>query len=149
LSGNADANGTTVVYEVSTDGGLTWTTTTASQTNLADGDYRFHAVVTDPAGNSEITSALDVTADKIAPTAVTVSFAYLDDTGSDNAPPSSPTRRSSDLLSGNADANGTTVVYEVSTDGGLTWTTTTASQTNLADGDYRFHAVVTDPAGNS
>src|SRR5207237_7383272 len=78
LSGDSDANGVSVVYEVSTDGGLTWSPTAASQTTLADGDYRFHAVVTDPAGNSSTSNVIEVKVDNTAPLAGTLSFANLD-----------------------------------------------------------------------
>src|SRR6266581_2605555 len=86
LSGNADLNGTSVAYEVSTDGGATWSSTGAIQTSLADGDYRFHAVVTDPAGNSSISNVLEVKVDNTAPTAGTLSFTGLTDTGSSQSP---------------------------------------------------------------
>src|SRR5690349_14345602 len=149
LSGDSDANGVTVAYEVSTDGGTTWNPTTASQTSLADGDYRFHAVVTDPAGNSSTSNMIEVKVDNTAPVAGTLSFTDLQDTGSTDTTPITKDGTFSLSLSGDSDANGVTVAYEVSTDGGTTWNPTTASQTSLADGDYRFHAVVTDPAGNS
>src|SRR5262249_58738577 len=88
LSGDTDQNGVTVSYEVSSDGGHTWTATTANQVNLADGDYQFHAVVTDPAGNTSTTNVIDQVLDNTAPTAGTLSFANLTDTGSTN-----PTQR--------------------------------------------------------
>jgi hypothetical protein len=46
----------TAVLEVSTDGGTTWTPTTATQSKLKDGFYAFRAVVTDLAGNQAITA---------------------------------------------------------------------------------------------
>ncbi|MFQ3459989.1 Ig-like domain-containing protein, partial [Bradyrhizobium sp. UFLA01-814] len=149
LSGNSDANGTTVTYEQSTNGGTTWTSTTANQSGLADGDYLFHAVVTDPAGNSSTSNAIEVKVDNTAPSAGTLSFSNLTDTGTANTPPVTTDNTFDLTLSGNSDANGTTVAYEKSTNGGTTWTSTTSNQSGLADGDYLFHAVVTDPAGNS
>src|SRR5207244_4099509 len=137
---------TSVAYEVSTDAGATWSSTSATQATLADGTYRFHAVVTDPAENARTNDCTTVVSDNTTPTAGTLSFANLDDTGSPNTPPvtndgtvvlSLTTRRSSDL---------TSVAYEVSTDAGATWSSTSATQATLADGTYRFHAVVTDPA---
>ncbi|WP_032925245.1 Ig-like domain-containing protein, partial [Mesorhizobium sp. LNHC229A00] len=114
-----------------------------------DGDYQFRAVVTDPAGNSSNSNAIEVVVDNTAPSAGTLAFANLTDTGTPNTP-AVTTDGTFDLsLSGNADANGTAVTYQVSTDGGTNWTSTTATQTSLADGDYQFRAVVTDPAGNS
>ncbi|MGY4478358.1 Ig-like domain-containing protein [Bradyrhizobium sp. USDA 3364] len=149
LSGNADLNGTSVSYEVSTDGGATWSTTSANQSTLADGTYSFHAVVTDPAGNSSTSNAITVTVDNTAPAAGTLAFANLTDTGSSDPTPITKDGTFDLSLSGNADLNGTSVSYEVSTDGGATWSTTSANQSTLADGTYSFHAVVTDPAGNS
>ena len=78
LSGNTDANGTSVAYEVSTQRRRLVTSTTASQSGLADGDYQFRAVVTDPAGNSSTSNAIEVIVDNTAPTAGTLAFANLD-----------------------------------------------------------------------
>ena len=47
-----------MAYEVSTDDGTTWSSTTAAQVSLADESYQFRAVVTDPAGNSATTAAM-------------------------------------------------------------------------------------------
>src|SRR5688500_10169260 len=113
LAGNADANGTSVVYERSSDGGVTWLATTAAQVALADGSYQYRAVVTDPAGNSSTSNVISVVVDNLAPTAGTLSFVNLDDTGSDDSPVAITTHGRSELaLAGNADANGTSVVYE-------------------------------------
>src|SRR2546425_2330559 len=75
LTGTADANATSVAYEKSTDGGATWSSTTAAQTNLADGGYQFHAVVTDAAGNSSTSNAISMVVDTTAPVAGTLAFA--------------------------------------------------------------------------
>ncbi len=85
LSLSGSEPGATSVFEVSTDNGVTWTTTTASQTGLADGSYLFRAVVTDAAGNSATTATRSVTIDATAPTAGTLSLTGFDDTGSNNA----------------------------------------------------------------
>src|SRR4029077_6841656 len=131
LSGNVDANGTAVAYEVSTNGGSTWSSTTAAQSSLADGDYVFRAIVTDPAGNSSTSNVIEVVVDNTAPTAGTLAFTNLVDSGTPNSP-AITTDGTFDLsLSGNLDANGTSVAYEVSTDGGTTWTATTAAQASL------------------
>ena len=82
LAGDHDANGVSVAYEVSTDGGTTWNPTSAGQSGLVDGNYLFHAVVTDPAGNSSTTGPISVIVDNTAPDAGTLSFANLTDTGS-------------------------------------------------------------------
>ena len=233
-----------MAYEVSTDGGAIWSSTTARQSSLADGDYQFRAIVTDPAGNSSTSNAIEVMVDNTAPAAGTLAFASLDDTGSSDTPPVTKDGTFDLSLSGHSEANGVTVAYEVSTDGGshlvehdrdpeqpgrrrlpvprgrhrpgrqqrdqqsievmvdntapaagtlsfaslddtgssdtppvtqdstfdlslagqeakarrwpmrfrptaAPWSSTTASQSSLADGDYQFRAVVTDPAGNS
>src|SRR5207302_491861 len=129
-----------VAYEVSTDGGTTWSSTGASQSSLVDGDYKFHAVVTDPAGNSSTSNTIEVKVDNTNPTAGTLSFAGLSDSGSTDTPPITTDNNFTLSLAGNADANGTSVAYEVSTDGGTTWSSTGASQSSLVDGDYKFHA---------
>src|SRR5439155_14570284 len=84
---DSDLNGVIVAYEVSTDGGATWTATTANQSSLTDGSYQFHAVVTDPAGNASTSNAIAVIVDNTAPVAGTLSFANLTDTGSADATP--------------------------------------------------------------
>src|SRR5207237_706851 len=147
LTGNE--SGSSVAYEVSTDGGSTWSTTSSSQSGLADGGDQFHAVVTDPAGNSSTTSPISVIVDNTAPVAGTLSFANLTDTGSSDATPITKDGTFNLSLAGDTDANGVSVAYEVSTDGGSTWSTTSSSQSGLADGSYQFHAVETAPAGNS
>src|SRR5204862_7982557 len=110
----------------------------------------FHAVVTDVAGNASTSNAIEVKVDKTAPAAGTLSFSNLTDSGTINTPPVTTDNAFDLTLSGQSDTNGiASVVYEKSTNGGSTWTATTASQSGLADGDYLFHAIVTDPAGNS
>src|SRR6185312_17205620 len=88
LSNDSDANGVaSVAYQVSTDGGAHWGPTTADQTSLVDGSYQFRAVVTDNAGNSSNTAAIAVIVDNTPPTAGTLSFVGLDDTGHTDATP--------------------------------------------------------------
>src|SRR5205085_870500 len=138
LSGDTDANGVSVAYEVSTDGGATWSATTASQSNLADGSYSVHEIVSEKAGHSPTTNAISVIVDNTNPLAGTLAFGRL-------ATPVPYTTLFRSItkdgtfsldLSGDTDANGVSVAYEVSTDGGATWSATTASQSNLADGSY-------------
>src|SRR5204863_5226931 len=45
---------------------------TVAQSGLADGDYVFRAVVTDPAGNSTNSNSIEVIVDNTAPTLTTV-----------------------------------------------------------------------------
>src|SRR5205823_13427640 len=63
LSGNADLNASPTRHSSDPDGGASWSSTGAIQTSLVDGDYRFHAVVTDPAGNSAISNVIEVKVD--------------------------------------------------------------------------------------
>ncbi|WP_186467833.1 beta strand repeat-containing protein, partial [Bradyrhizobium stylosanthis] len=149
LTGSSDVNATSVAYEVSTDGGNTWGSTTSAQDNLADGSYQFRAIVTDAAGNSATSNTISVVVDNTAPVAGTLSFSGLDDTGSANAPAVTKDGSFDLSLTGSSDVNATSVAYEVSTDGGGTWAATTVAQSGLADGSYQFRATVTDAAGNS
>ena len=153
LAGTAEAGSTVTIYDtdgttvlgsgVATGGAFTITTSALSQ-----GSHTLTAKVTDAAGNqSGSSTAFHVTIDTAPPAAGTLSFSGLTDTGSSNTPPVTTDNTFNLSLTGN-DA-GTVVVYEVSTNGGLTWASTTAAQTALADGDYLFRAVVTDAAGNS
>ncbi len=101
--------------------------TTAAQSGLADGSYQFRAVVTDPAGNNSTSNAIRVVVDNTAPAAGTLTFLNLTDTGSNDTPDITQDGTFDLSLAGNSDANGTVVAYEVSTDGGATWSPTTAS----------------------
>ncbi|MFD0668597.1 Ig-like domain-containing protein, partial [Ramlibacter sp. MAHUQ-53] len=133
-----------VVYQVSFNNG-DWASTTAAQSALADGNYRFRAVVTDAAGNDATSNVLEVVIDNTDPAPGTLSFAGLDDTGSDD--PVDITQDNSFNLSLAGQESAANVVYQVSFNNG-DWASTTAAQSALADGNYRFRAVVTDAAGN-
>src|SRR5205823_4264527 len=144
------ANGTTVVYQQSLNGGSFTNLASSSLSALADGDYQFHAVVTDPAGNSSNTGRTEGRVGNSNPTAGTLLFSNLTDTGRTTDTPIITQDGTFDLtLSGNADANGTTVVYQQSLNGGSFTNLASSSLSALADGDYQFRAVVTDPAGNA
>ena len=147
LSLSGQDSGTSVVYQVSTDNGANWSTTTAAQSALADASYLFRAVVTDAAGNSATSNAIAVVVDTAAPAAGTLAFTSLTDTGSTDTP--AVTQDGTFNLSLSGQEPGTSVVYQVSTDNGAHWSTTTAAQSALADASYLFRAVVTDAAGNS
>src|SRR5262249_61512835 len=75
------ANGTSVAYQVSTNGGSSWSSTSATQTSLTDGDYLFRAVVTDPAGNSSTSNTIEVIIDNTKPVAPSIT-AFADNSGS-------------------------------------------------------------------
>jgi len=134
----------TVVYQVSKDGGSTWTTTQAAQSSLVDGSYQFRAVVTDAAGNTANTAPISAVIDTVA-TAGTLTFANQLDSGTQG---DGKTNDNSFDLSLTGNEAGSSVAYQVSKDGGA-FTATTAAQANLADGSYQFRAVVTDAAGNT
>ena len=152
IAGTAESGSTVTIYDtdgitvlgtgVATGGLFTITTSALSLVT-----HTLTAKATDAAGNQGAAStAFHVTIDTTAPGAGTLSFSGLTDTGSIDTPPVTTDNTFNLSLTGN-DAG--TVVYEVSTNGGSTWTSTTNTQTSLADGDYQFHAVVTDVAGNS
>ncbi|MCL5767432.1 Ig-like domain-containing protein, partial [Acinetobacter sp. ANC5681] len=150
LSLTGQEAGTTVVYQVSKDNGV-WVNTDIAQSNLVDGRYQFKAIVTDKAGNSAETLSPIVVVDNTSPVAGTLTFSNLNDTGA-SAIDRITQDNSFDLQSLHPIVIGEEAAitdhYEVSTDGGLTWITTTAQQTNLADGTYQFKAIETDVAGN-
>ena len=140
-------SGATVAYEVSTDGGTNWTTTTVAQTALADGSYQFRAQVSDLAGNGSTSNVVTVTVDTTTPTAGTLALANFTDSGTSSSDFISTDNTFDLSLTGSE--SGSTVTYDVSTDGGNTWTPTTAAQSALADGSYQFRAQITDLAGNT
>ncbi len=137
---------TTVQYLISTNQGVSWQETTIEQTDLADGEYYFKAVVTDIAGNTAETAVQKMTVDTTAPAPGQLVFENFVDTG----------RSTSDLITQDHSFNlnvigheaDAIVSYFVSQDQGQTWQATVAEQQNLADGTYQFKAVITDVAGN-
>src|SRR5204862_312439 len=152
LSGDTDANGVAgVVYQQNLNG-AGWTDLPGSSlSGLADGSYQFRAAVTDNAGNSSNTTAISVIVDNTAPTAGTLTFANLADTGHTDTPTPITTDDTNNLsLSGGTDANADAgVVYQQNLNG-AGWTDLPGSSlSGLADGSYQFRAVVTDNAGNS
>ncbi|MDQ9023268.1 Ig-like domain-containing protein, partial [Acinetobacter sichuanensis] len=139
--------GSTVIYQVSKDGGKTWVDTDAKQTDLVDGTYQFKAVVSDAAGNTQSTNIQKVTVDTTVPKAGVISLTAYEDTGV-KADDFVSQDRSFDLTLTGQEA-GSTVIYQVSKDGGKTWVNTDAKQSNLTDGSYQFRAMVSDAAGNT
>jgi hypothetical protein len=72
---------------MSTDGGTNWAPTTAAQSSLGDGSYRFRAVVSDAAGNSAPTASVSVTLDRTAPSGTpTPISSYVDNVGAAQGP---------------------------------------------------------------
>ncbi|WP_170156658.1 Ig-like domain-containing protein [Roseateles depolymerans] len=127
--------GATVRYLRSTDDGLSWSPTDASQQGLADGDYWFRTEVTDLAGNTRLGAPRVVTVDTQAPDAGALSLTVIGSNGVD--------------LQWAGAETPDTLVYQVSLDHGQTWQPVSAHSVGLAAGDYVFRAVVTDAAGNA
>ncbi len=127
--------GATVRYLRSTDGGLSWSPTEASQQGLADGDHWFRTEVTDLAGNTRLGAPRVVTVDTQAPDAGALSLTAIGSNGLD--------------LQWAGAETPDTLVYQVSLDHGQTWQPVSAHSVGLPAGDYVFRAVVTDAAGNA
>src|SRR5207249_945063 len=114
---DTDANGVaSVVYQQSLNSGGWTDLSSASLSSLADGSYQFRAVVTDNAGNHSETAAISVIVDNTAPSAGTLSFVGLADSGHTDTPTPITQDGTFDLsLSGDTDANGVaSVVYQQS-----------------------------------
>ena len=148
LSGNE--SGSTVVYEISSDGGSNWRPTTANQSGLDDGSYFFRVQVSDPAGNTATSNSLAVVLDTTTPAAPSIdSFADDTDPLGDGI-----TGDNTLTLSGNAEAGSSVTVTDGTSNFGPVladpssgaWSLTTFA---LADGSYAFTASATDAAGNT
>nr|EIL2138759.1 Ig-like domain repeat protein [Acinetobacter baumannii] len=139
--------GSRVTYLVSTDEGKTWQETTVVQKDLADGIYQYKAVVTDAAGNTSETAVQKVVVDTTTPQAGELTLSDLNDTGVSATDQITQDQNFNLKLEGQE--TGSRVTYLVSTDEGKTWQETTVAQKDLADGVYKYKAVVTDAAGNT
>ncbi|MFW2564797.1 Ig-like domain-containing protein [Acinetobacter baumannii] len=139
--------GSRVTYLVSTDEGKTWQETTIAQKDLADGVYKYKAVVTDAAGNTSETAVQKVVVDTTTPQAGELTLSDLNDTGVSATDQITQDKNFNLKLEGQE--TGSRVTYLVSTDEGKTWQETTIAQKDLADGVYKYKAVVTDAAGNT
>ncbi|MDO7362942.1 Ig-like domain-containing protein, partial [Acinetobacter geminorum] len=140
-------SGSQVTYLVSIDDGKTWQETTVTQKDLADGIYKFKAVVTDVAGNISETSVQKVVVDTTAPQAGELTLAALADTGI-SATDQITQDKTFDLKISGQEVN-SQIIYWISKDEGKTWQETTVTQKDLADGVYQYKAIVTDVAGNT
>ncbi|MCP9133752.1 biofilm-associated Ig-like repeat protein Blp1 [Acinetobacter baumannii] len=139
--------GSQVTYLVSTDEGKTWQETTVAQKDLADGIYQYKALVIDIAGNISETAIQKVVVDTTAPQAGKLTLSDLNDTGVSVTDQITQDKNFNLKLEGQE--TGSQVTYLVSTDEGKTWQETTVAQKDLADGVYKYKAVVTDAAGNT
>ena len=140
-------SGSQVTYLVSIDDGKTWQETTVTQKDLADGIYKFKAVVTDVAGNISETSVQKVVVDTTAPQAGELTLAALADTGI-SATDQITQDKTFDLKISGQEVN-SQIIYWISKDEGKTWQETTVTQKDLADGVYQYKAIVTDVADNT
>src|SRR5439155_21669199 len=102
------------------------------QTCLPEGLYCFPTGRTSDVGNSFTTAAINATVDTVAPTAGTLSFTGLTDTGSSQSPAITQDGTFDLSLSGNADLNGTSVAYEVSTRSSTSLNSTHVTKTSPA-----------------
>ena len=102
---------------------------------------------TDAAGNVSAASPYYTVTVDTTITAGTLSLLNYTDSGTSSSDFNS-TDKSFDLsLTGTE--SGASVVYQLSTDGGGSWSTTTSTQSNLTDGAYQLRAAVSDAAGNT
>jgi Calx-beta domain/RTX calcium-binding nonapeptide repeat (4 copies)/Bacterial Ig-like domain len=130
--------------QVSVDGGTTWIDATAGSgtwsagVTLLSGNGNITTRTIDAAGNTTAGASQAYTLDTTAPTAGNLSLNDFTGDGDNTFDLS---------LAGNE--AGSTVAYQISTNGGTNWATTTAAQSGLANGSYQFRAVVTDAAGNT
>ncbi|WP_272947538.1 Ig-like domain-containing protein [Pantoea sp. A4] len=155
LSGVANPNDAITIY----NGDVVIGTTTADEngqwvfatTTLPDGDYAFHALATDAAGNSADSGTINITIDTVAPDAASGVTLTNDQGGT--IPAGGATNDNTPTVSGSAEPGSTVTVSDgdtvlgsttVGDDG--TWTYTTPP---LNDGDHSLTTTVTDPAGNT
>jgi hypothetical protein len=144
LSLSGQESGTSMAYQLSTDGGSNWSTTSTAQSNLSDGAYQFRAVVSDAAGNTANTNSISLTVDTAAPSAPAFSLAI--DSGASNS--DGVTNVGTVSVSGIED----NATWEYSIDSGTNWTTGSGSTFALAAGSYAIGAIrvrQTDLAGNT
>ncbi|WP_427451992.1 VCBS domain-containing protein [Litorimonas sp. WD9-15] len=145
---------TTVAYEVSTDGGMSFTSTTAVQNAIPDGDYVFRAVVMDDSGNSSISNTVSVTVDASADkdTALEVSFADMEisslESGATFINVVGLDSDASGTLTVTDSAGGTATLMNVSS-ADLTAGQIAMNISGLADGALMVDFDVTDTAGNT
>ncbi|MFI3223426.1 MAG: Ig-like domain-containing protein, partial [Methylococcaceae bacterium] len=140
-------NGTTFIgtaNETATAG--TFSFTPAS--NLSAGTYNYTAVATDAAGNVSILATPMVVTVDTSTTAGTLSLSSFIDTGASSA--DNITNDNSFGLSLTGNEGFSTVVYQVSINGGAVWSTVSdTGDTNHSDERYQYRATSTDLVGNT
>ena len=152
LAGTAEANSTVTLYNgntslgtASANGSGAWSFTTATLSNGST--YSFNATATDAAGNVSSASANYTVTVDTAISAGSLSLANYTDSGTSSSDIIS-TDKSFDLsLSGQESS--ASVAYQVSSNSGESWSSTSSEQSDLGDGAYQFRAEVSDAAGNT
>ena len=131
--------------------------TIASNQDLAEGDYKVYAHVTDQAGNESDTSVLNitiVTVDATPPDAPGLSMDATSDTGVSNS--DNKTNNDKPKFNGTAETGSTLKLYDganttpltsIQVGAGGSWTFTPA--TALSEGNHTIKATATDAAGNA
>ncbi|WBV44664.1 Ig-like domain-containing protein [Pseudoroseomonas cervicalis] len=153
LSGTAEAFATVVIYrddermaEVTADADGVWSFTEAGA--LSDGHYRYHAIATDIAGNSNTTGMTQVTIDTVAETPVMLAVNATPRVEGDNL-----TREARPEISGTAEPWSIVTLYRdgveierVFVGDSGSWSFQESAQ--LSDGRYSYTVLTTDQAGN-
>ncbi|WP_017348354.1 Ig-like domain-containing protein, partial [Pantoea sp. A4] len=158
LSGLATANASIVIYNgdqiigtATADADGQWVFDTSA---LPDGEYSFHAIATDVAGNTADSITINITIDTVAPDA-TGDLALVNDNGAEPVAVAegAATNDNTPTLSGTAEAgaivkvyDGSTLLGSVTADAEGKWSFTTPS---LSDGNHSLTTTVTDAAGNT
>ena len=110
--------------------------------SLSNGNtYTINAKLIDAAGNASSASGNFTTTVDTTVTTGTLSLANYTDSGTSATDFISTDNTFNLALSGNE--AGSTAVYQVSTNGGSSWSTTTSAQSGLTDGAYQFRTAVT------
>ena len=142
-----ELNGNSVTTKVITNADIAAGFVDVVVSGVAEGTYSGRIKMVDQAGNaSSLSSPLVITVDATAPAGATLVFANLVNTGG-NANQIVTSDNSFTLNLAGAE-QGAALAYEISTDGGRTWTATTVAQASLADGNYSYRVRLTDTAGN-
>ncbi len=143
-------SGATFILQVSTDNGVTFSTTTASQSGLASGTYIYRAVVTDAAGNTATTATQTVIVDTVVakPVADLDTASDLGTSGTDNV-----TTDTTPDLTFTTEAGSAVEVFRDGVSVGFatesaTPGTFTFASSALILGSHVFTAMATDKAGN-
>ena len=113
---------------------------------LPPGTIELSATQKNAVGNISVSSGVEtIVIDQTPPNPGTLDFVNFTDSGDSN---DDITNDSTFDLEVTGEDSDTTIDFEFSVNGGVTWSPTTQAQTDLDDGVYHFRARVTDVAGN-